>query len=190
MTEYDELFAENFFSANFKKDDFIVGICPSGGWPSKKCDPEIFARISDRIISEFNAKIVILWGPGDENDADVISNKMNNLSVMIPPSSICQLGAIIKKCKILVANDSGPMHIATAVGTPVLSLHGPTSPYLQGPFGNKHEWYRLEGLACIECNLLECNRNHECFKEMEINSIVEKLNKLIHKNNIVLNEKT
>lgn len=188
ITEFDRLFADRFFADNFKTNDFIIGICPSGGWPSKKCDPEIFAEIADVLVSEFKAKILILWGPGDEQDADKIQSAMNNLSVSTPPSSICQMGALIEKCSLLVANDSGPMHISTAVGTPVLSLHGPTSPTLQGPFGRNNEFLRLDNLECIECNLLDCNRNHECFKNLSMEKVVEKVGLLINKNNLIPNE--
>jgi len=95
------------------------------------------------------------------------------------------MGALISGCNILIANDSGPMHISAAIGTPTLSINGPTNPRLQGPYGSKHEWIRLDELECIECNLLECPRNHECFKDLPDEKIIEKVDLLIKKNNIL-----
>ncbi|NLT49292.1 MAG: glycosyltransferase family 9 protein [Ignavibacteria bacterium] len=182
-------FARSFIKNNFPGKIAICGISPSGGWQSKKCDADIFAIFADGIADNFNVNMLILWGPGDFEDAVKIKSLMKNDAVLIPETNICKMAAFISQCSFILANDSGPMHISTAVKTPVLSLHGPTSPFLQGPFGDMHEWYRVENLECIECNLLDCNRNHECFKNMEICSVIEKIQRLIDKNNIRLNER-
>ena len=177
-------FADKYFSDTFSQDDFVVGICPTGGWASKKCDPDKFAEIAGAVNKKYNAKILVLWGKSDEEDAKLIHSILGNDSVLAPSTSIQELAALISKCHILIANDSGPMHISTAVGTPVLSMHGPTSPYMQGPFGEKHEWIRKDELDCIECNLLECPRKHECFKELSIDAVLDKIQKLITKNKL------
>ena len=191
LTENDIEFADEFFSEKFSDKDFVAGISPSGGWASKRCDPVKFAEIGDALVRRYSAKILILWGPGDEEDALQIKNQMKENIVFAPTTDIRKMGALISKCKLLIANDSGPMHIGTALGTPVLSLHGPTNPNLQGPFGNMHEWVRLNELDCIGCNLLICPRNHECFLNLPIERIEKKIDLLIKKNNLILsvNEK-
>ena len=90
----------------------------------------------------------------------------------------------MKSSAAVIANDSGPMHISVALGKPTLALHGPTNPYLQGPLGEKHEWVRNEELDCIECNLLECPRKHECFTELPVNDVLKKFESLIRKNSL------
>jgi ADP-heptose:LPS heptosyltransferase len=184
VNEADNLFAIKYLSENNLSDSFIVGISPSGGWPSKKCDADKFAEIGNEIVKKYNAKILILWGNSDKEDAEKIHNLIPN-SFIAPPTTITEMAAFIKNCKLLIANDSGPMHISTAVGTPVLSIHGPTDPKLQGPFGEKHEWINLDTLDCIICNLLECPRNHECFKDLPLKSIMYKVDLLILKNNLI-----
>ena len=106
-------------------------------------------------------------------------------AVLAPETDIVKLGALIASCSFLIANDSGPMHIAAAVGTPVLSLHGPTNPALQGPFGSNHEWINLEDLDCIICNLLECPRNKECFYDLKNEKIMQSVEKLLVKNHLI-----
>ncbi len=184
IPQKDLSFANNYFSSYFSSDDNVIAISPSGGWASKKCEPNVFAQIADEIVKRYKVKILILWGPEDKLEAEEITNKMNGNFTLAPKTSITEMGAIIKNCKILIANDSGPMHISTAVGTATLSLHGPTSPHLQGPFGAKHTWVRNELLDCIECNLLECNKNHECFTELNVNFVLDKFEELKTKNNL------
>lgn len=187
----DTTFAEKTISSLFNNNKPVVGISPSGGWPSKKCDPAIFAEICDAIAGCYDVNTLVLWGPGDRDEALKIKELARTDVTLAPDSTIRQMGALLSRCSFAVANDSGPMHIAAAVGTPVLSIHGPTDPNLQGPYGPKHEWIRKDDLECICCNLLVCPRNQECFTELEISSIMEKIKVLISKNklNITANEK-
>lgn len=182
----DREFANNFFYEKFTVNDKVIGLSPSGGWQSKKCDPIKFAEIGNAVFQKYKIKILILWGIGDHIDALEIGKLMNNQVTLAPSTDIRKLAALIEKCSAVIANDSGPMHIAAALNTPVLSLHGPTNPNLQGPFGNKHEFIRNESLDCIGCNLLECNRNHECFLDLSINDVLNKFDLLIRKNNLDL----
>ena len=178
--------AEKYLRDSFIENHFVIGICPTGGWESKKCDPSKFVEIANALVKKYNAKIFILWGKSDESDAFRIHSMLGDKSIIAPETSIQELAAMIARCKFLIANDSGPMHIATAVGTPVLGLFGPTSPHMQGPFGEKNEWVRLDELECIECNLLVCPRDHECFRNLQIEKIMDKVDSLLAKNNIVI----
>ncbi|PKL81712.1 MAG: hypothetical protein CVV24_13880 [Ignavibacteriae bacterium HGW-Ignavibacteriae-3] len=176
--------AEKYLRDSYIKNNFVIGICPTGGWASKKCDPEKFVEIANALIEKFNAKIIILWGKSDEEDALKIHHMLGDKSILAPSTTIQELAAMISRCRILVANDSGPMHMAAALGTPVLGLFGPTSPYMQGPFGDKNEWIRLDELECIECNLLDCPKNHECFRDLKVDKVMDKVSILISKNNL------
>ena len=184
ISDDSKVFANKYFNKQSLDNSFVVGICPTGGWVSKKCDPEKFAEIANTVINSFNAKVLILWGKSDEEDALKIYTQLEGETILAPATTIQELAALISKCSILIANDSGPMHISTAVGTPVLSLHGPTNPHLQGPYGDKHEFLQLEELECINCNLLDCPFNHECFKNITSELILKKVKALISKNDI------
>ena len=174
--------AEKYLRDSFIENNFVVGICPTGGWASKKCEPEKFAEIAEALIKKFNAKIFIIWGKSDEADAVKIHSLLGDKSILAPETTIQELAAMIARCKILIANDSGPMHIAAAVETPVLGLFGPTNPYMHGPYGEKNEWIRVDSLDCIECNLLDCPKNHECFRDLKVEDVLAKIELLLSKN--------
>lgn len=184
LDESDYSFAEKYFEENNLSDNSVCGVIPGGGWKSKRCDSIKFAEFADEIIKTFNVNILILWGPGDKDEAEAIKNFSKNNLLIAPPTTINQMGALISRCSFIVANDSGPMHISTAIGTPTLALHGPTNPKMQGPFGKKHDYIRLEELECIGCNLLDCPRNHECFLQLPSERVIEKIQTIIHKNRI------
>lgn len=167
------------------ENKLLIGVSPSGGWDSKKCPPEVFSDFINAIQEKYNCKILILWGPGDKDDAEIMFDKrINDNIIFAPPTSISQLAACISVCDLFVANDSGPMHISTAVDTPTLSIHGPTSPRLQGPYGEKHSYIRLDELDCIECNLLDCPKNQECFRDLQVEAFINKVEDLLTKNKI------
>jgi len=184
LAEKDTSFAKKFIEETFTKNDFVIVLSPSGGWASKKCDADKFAEFADELYRIYGAKFLIPWGPEDYNDAVTIKKMMNVEAVLAPKTSIAEGAALMAKAKLVLANDSGPMHIAAAVGTPTLSLHGPTDPALQGPFGDKHAWLKMSELDCIGCNLLICPRKHECFLSMPKEMVVEKVGELILKNKI------
>jgi len=185
LGDEDIQYAEEFFNNNFNDGDFVAGISPSGRWPARKCDPVKLAEIGDAIVDRFGAKILLIWGPGEEEETKEISGLMKNKTYITSPTDIRQMGAFVAKCSMLVANNSGPMHIATAVKTPVISLEGPTNPRIQGPFGPANESIRLEELECIGCHRVECPKNHECFLDLPIKRIMDKIEILIKKNNLL-----
>ncbi|GBD90276.1 lipopolysaccharide core heptosyltransferase RfaQ [bacterium BMS3Abin04] len=186
LDKFAYLFADKYVNTISLKNSLVVGLIPSGGWSSKRCEPNKFSEIGDEIAEKFGAEIMILWGPGDLDDAEKIKAFMKHESFLAPKTTLREMGALISKCAFVIANDSGPMHIAAALNIPVLSLHGPTDPKLQGPLGDMHEWIRLEELDCIGCNLLECPKNHECFTELPVNDVIKKVQILIEKNHIII----
>ena len=181
LNKSDISFANNYLNQLNLSGSSLVGLSPSGGWESKRCTPEKFAEIADKVIEKFDSDLILLWGPEDKTDVDKIVKLMKNEVICAPPTTINQMAAFISKCDLFIANDSGPMHISTAVGTPTLSIHGPTSPLLQGPYGIKHEWVRLDELECIECNLLKCPKKLECFTELPVERILDKVKILYNK---------
>lgn len=182
IDEQSKTFADEWVQKENLKNKTVVGLNPSGGWKTKRWGLEHFAQFGDCVAEKYNAEVVLVWGPGEKHDAEIILKTMRHHPHIIPQTSLKQLGAILQQCSYVVSNDSGPMHISAAVGVPTLGIFGPTTPRLQGPFGEKHAWVRNEGLDCLECNLTKCPIGNICMTQLDVDRVVSAFDALIKKN--------
>ncbi len=185
VSREDDAYIESFFTS-----ERIAGPCialgTSGSWYTKRWSLERFADLGEKLARRFKTRIVLLWGPGERADVDIVNSLMGHTAIIPPPTTLTQLGALLKRCTFMVANDSGPMHIGAAVGTPVLGIYGPTNPMLQGPYGEKHMVIRNEGLGCLGCNLTACPIGHPCMNELSVDIVFDAVQQLMRKNGITL----
>lgn len=149
----------------------LVALNPSGTWESKRWGLEHFSALGDLLIERHDANVMLLWGPGEEQDVSWIQEHMRHPADLAPPTRIGELGALLAQCDATISNDSGPMHISAAVGTPTLGIFGPTNPYLQGPFGPRNAWVRLEELDCLACNLTRCQIGNLCMRDLPVETV-------------------
>jgi len=171
----EKIFADDFFSENKLDVGNVFGIIPAGGWDSKRCDKEKWVEICNESVKRFNCKILVLWGPGDENDAKFIKSNLKENCFLSPKSTLPQMAALISKCDLVIANDSGPMHISAALGVPTLGIFGPTNPKAHGPYSPNSDYVIKEDLDCIICNKLICPYKHECMRELPVEKVIQKL---------------
>lgn len=181
----DSRYVDEFLSSSGINHHLLVGVNTGGGWYTKRWGLDRFAELADRLIGEYGASIVLPWGPGQLPEAEKIRLIMKQSALIPPATTLKQLGALLNRCTCVISNDSGPMHIAAAVGTPVLGIYGPTSPMLQGPFGEKHVTVGKQGLDCLGCNLTKCPIGHPCMLELSVDSVMQGVKELLTKNNIV-----
>lgn len=176
----EKLFADNFLRDKINRsDNYLIGIIPSGGWESKRCDTKKLIEICTEILNNIPVSFIILWGPGDAADAKAIYNGLNPTPLIAPETSFGQLTGLIEKCDLVIANDSGPMHTAAAMGIPTIGIFGPTNPENHRPFSSKSDFVIKSDLHCIICNKLECPYNHECMLELDSNEVLHKTIKLL-----------
>lgn len=188
-----ERFADEFFSREVQRhpgSEFIVAINPGGGWYTKRWRIPQYARLGDAMVKEFGAKILLVWGPGEEKEVRELQSAMSQPSLLLPRTSLKQLGAILKRCHLMVTNDSGPMHIAAALGTPVVAIFGPTNPELQGPVGDSHEIVRNERLVCLCCNFTDCPIGNPCMLELGEDEVLAGVRRAIEKNKLLQKDRT
>ena len=159
----------------------VVGINPGATFgSSKRWRPARFAEVACRVISELQGSAVIFGGPSETGIAEEIEKEFSNLAGdpglqmqllnMAGQTDIRELASLISECDLLVTNDSGPMHIAYAVRTPVVAIFGSTSPEHTGPVGKKDLAIK-KTLACSPCFERECSKND--LKCMEMISSTE-----------------
>ena len=178
VSDGDNNWAKEFIRLNLPIDKKIVGIIPSGGWASKRCDANKWVEICNAIKQKYDVVFLILWGPGDESDSNYIKSILKDDAVLIPEVKIGKLSALIKNCDIVIANDSGPMHIAAALGVPTLGIFGPTNPKAHGPYSPNSDYVIKEDLHCIICNKLRCPYNHECMTLLPVVEAVRKVERI------------
>ena len=179
VSESDNNSGKEFIKTNFPANTIITGIIPSGGWESKRCDAVKWVEICRSLLTKYKMMFLILWGPGDENDANYIKRQLDGMSVLTPATSVAEMSGLINNCNFIIANDSGPMHIAAALGVPVLGLFGPTDPKMHGPYSENSGYVIKEDLFCIVCNKTQCPYKHECFIDLDVNNVLEKSGTLL-----------
>jgi len=182
----DEMYVFEFLARAFGAGKLIVGINSGGGWYTKRWGLEHFAELADRLVERYEAGIILLWGPGQLKDVERIQSEKKHDSYIPPPTTLLQLGALLHHCSLVVANDSGPMHIAAAVGTPVVAIYGPTNPALQGPYGEGHVIVRNEQITCLGCNFVDCPIGHLCMLKLTVDEVLNGVELALQRNKIAL----
>jgi heptosyltransferase-1 len=115
----------------------FVLINPGGGWPRKRWPPELFAELIKKIGAEFPWEIAVTGSPSEEALIQEILQGAQCPRAQYLAASITQYIAIARRASLFIGGDTGPMHLAAAVGTPIVALHGPTDPARNGPFNEK-----------------------------------------------------
>lgn len=180
----DQETVDEFMSGAFPPGTFIVCINAGGGWYTKRWGLERYASVADQLIERYRAGILLAWGPGERADVETIAGAMTHPAFIPPPTTLSQLGAVLKRCGMMLTNDSGPMHIAAAVGTPVLGVYGPTNPVLQGPYGDQHLVVRKETLTCLGCNYTSCPIGHPCMLDLGVDDVMAGVATLLARNGL------
>ena len=122
-----------------------VGIAPRSRWPAKDWPEENFVALARRLRAGRELGVALLGGPADREAGERMAAEMGPPVVnLCGAKSLPELGAVLRQVNVLVCNDSGPMHYAAAVGTPLVALFGPTDPARTGPRGEGHIVLRPE----------------------------------------------
>lgn len=159
-----------------KKSDKLLVIHPAASCPSKIWPNERFASVADRLIERYGFKVLVVAGPKDIALAGNIIKHMHNPAINLSGrTSVSQLASILKKCSLFISNDSGPVHIASSVGTPVISIFGRKqkglSPVRWGPIGKKDKVLHKD-VGCIECLAHSCIKEFACLKAITVDDVV------------------
>lgn len=140
--------------------NFIV-MNPGGGWQTKRWSPEKFGTLSQRIWEELSLPVIVTTGPGEESLYKTIAANSGSFIPHHFPVSFLQLIPLLQKARLLVGGDTGPFHLACALGTAVVGIFGPTSPVRNGPWRKVDEVVTYN-LSCSPCHGRTCSQNNEC----------------------------
>jgi ADP-heptose:LPS heptosyltransferase len=108
---------------------------PGAAWPNKRWPAERFAALAARLHAASGLRSLVLWGPGEADLAAAVVHPAGGAAVVAPPTSVADLVAVVARARVIVSGDTGPLHVAAAVGTPAVGIYGPTDPARNGPWG-------------------------------------------------------
>ena len=153
--------------------DRVVVLCPGGNWDPKRWAPENFAKLGDLLVKKFGARIVLAAAKKDTLLAEEIDHMMKSpVVVAAGKTSLRQLGALLERASLVIANDTGPMHMAVAVGVKTIALFGPTSPAITGPYGKGDYTVISRHEKCeVPCYDVTCTDN-ACMQAITVEDVL------------------
>lgn len=180
--EYNTYIKEALKGFNIDEDEPYVVIHPGARWWFKCWPPEKYASLADRIQEELGIKVIITGGKKEEEDIGrIISVMKTEPYSLLNKTTILQLASLIKRARLFIGNDNGPMHIASAIGTPVIALFGSSDPVIWGPWGDGRKIRVIyKGVDCSPCNHTGCDRGEKnCTRLITVEEVMEAVKDMI-----------
>jgi heptosyltransferase-2 len=154
------------------EEEKIVGFGPGATYgPAKQWFPERFAALADRLSKNFGARILIFGSRADSGTASfLIQNTKAQLIDLTGRTTLGQAIGLISCCNLFVTNDSGLMHVAAALGIPVVAIFGSTDPVRTGPLGRNCMIMKGD-LSCSPCLKPNCPEKRECMEQISVDQV-------------------
>ncbi len=168
----DELFRQS----GIGKDDLCVAVNPGASCASKRWGAAKFAEVAGRLAAKYGARIVIVAGESDKSLGDEVAALLEGGCVNLSGrTTVADLASVLRRVRLFVSNDSGPVHIACAVGTPVIAIFGRSdrglSPRRWGPTGGR-DVVLYKDAGCDECLAHNCKRGFACLEAITVDEVV------------------
>lgn len=150
-----------------------IAINPGASYGSaKRWLPERFALVADRLAAEYGAHILLTGGAGETEIGEDIAAAMSSRPLnLIGRTSVRQMMALISLCRLMVTNDSGPMHVAAAFDVPLVAVFGPTDHTTTSPLTSSCRIVRRE-TDCAPCLLRQCPLDHRCMTAIAADDVL------------------
>ena len=114
----------------------VVVVNPGAGRPDKRWPADRFRALTGRLVAEVGAAVVVVWGPEEVSLAEaIVDPSWSGRAMLAPPTSLEDLLSLLRRASVVVGGDTGPLHLAAALGVPCVGLYGPTSVERNGPYG-------------------------------------------------------
>ncbi len=181
ISDEDDKFIQDFLSKKeIQQGDFLIGVNPGGNWLPKRWPEELWVGLIDELTKESKTKIILTGGPEDLALSRDIRSKLSDKSITACGLlSLKQLGALFKILDVFITADSGPIHIANAVGCKkIIGLFGPTDPLITGPYPAGNVIILRKEIDCrIPCYKVNCPDNR-CMKSITVDDVIEKIKEI------------
>jgi ADP-heptose:LPS heptosyltransferase len=145
---------------------------PGAAWPNKRWPPDRLAQVAASLAERHRLRSVVLWGSGERELAEEVVTRSAGAAVLTPRTSIADIVALARGARVMVSGDTGPTHIAAAVGTPIVGIYGPTRPERNGPW--RPDDVTVSRAAVCECHhLRRCRRQTMCLMDIEVGEVLD-----------------
>ena len=181
LPEEDSRTRALFATAGLDCTSNVVGIAPSARWRTKRWAAESFAAVADKIQHAGTHKIVFIGAPQEKSEIIRVKQEMKTKSADLTGLTVVSdLPEVMRRLSLLITNDSGPMHIAAAVGTPVVAIFGPTSQACTGPYGDGHI-VLTASVECRPCFRRRCHNpnRYECLAGISVQDVIEAVEQIL-----------
>ena len=151
-----------------------IAINPGAAYGSaKRWIPERFAKVADQLVSSYGVRIVLTGGPAEQEiGADIVKAMAQEPVNLIGQTSVREMMAVLERCDLMITNDSGPMHVAAALGVPIVAIFGPTDHTTTSPRTDKCRILRHE-VECSPCMLRQCPIDHRCMEGVTAEQVID-----------------
>jgi ADP-heptose:LPS heptosyltransferase len=144
---------------------------PGAAWPNKRWPPDRLAALARALDERHHLKSVVVWGPGEEPLARDVVAAAPGAALLSPPTAIADVVALAQGATVMVSGDTGPTHIASAVGTPLVGIYGPTRPERNGPWLPEDE--TVSRASVCRCHhLRQCTQPRMCLLDIEVDEVL------------------
>ena len=144
---------------------------PGAAWPNKRWPPARLAALAEALRTRHDLRSVVLWGPGEEALAEEVVRRADGAAVMTPRTTIADVIALARGAAVMVSGDTGPTHLAAAVGTPLVGIYGPTRPERNGPWRPGDQ--RVSRASICQCHhYRQCRAARMCLLDIEVAEVL------------------
>jgi lipopolysaccharide heptosyltransferase I len=176
----DDRVAALLASEHVRSGTILVAMNPTARWDTKQWPSGSFLATADRLQAG-DARVVLIGSVEDSAVGAQAIREMRTPPIdLMGKTTLKELIAVLRRARVLVTNDSGPMHLAAAVGTPVVALFGPTDPARTGPYGPGHTALR-SGVPCSPCFSRRCTNvtRLECLTAISPDEVIRQVLMLV-----------
>jgi len=177
--EEEKMVAQILKELGLDSDKPLITINPYTSWSSKNWLNRRWAEVADNLIKDLNCEVIFTGSPADRAGVSEIIELMEERSYNLAgKTNLKELAGIYDRADLFIGCDTGPMHLAVAMETPVIALFGPTNPVTHGPYGDNN--IVLKGdTPCKCCWKRVCQHNKECMKAISVNNLLEAVNLML-----------
>lgn len=141
-------------------------------WENKRWPPARFGALAAAIAARHGLPSVVAWGPGEESRAAAVVDVSDGHAFASPPTALHDVLALARAAKLCVSGDTGPLHLAASVGTPLVALFGPTRPERNGPF-RADDVSVSRAAECVCFHKRQCLRGAACIDRIEVAEVLD-----------------